>query len=67
MLNNHSTYSFTYGALSPTEMLDWAEQNQLSELLLTDINSTAAGIEFVRLSKERGIRPLLGIDFRNSS
>lgn len=65
MLNNHSTYSFTYGALSPAEMLDWAEQNQLSELLLTDINSTAAGIEFVRLAKERGIRPLLGIDFRN--
>lgn len=65
MLNNHSTYSFTYGALSPAEMLGWAEENGLKELLLTDINSSAAGIEFVRLAKERGIRPLLGIDFRN--
>ncbi len=65
MLNNHSTYSFTYGCLSPRETLDWAEESGLHELVLTDINSTAAGIEFVRLAKERGIRPLLGIDFRN--
>ncbi|WP_417591621.1 DNA polymerase III subunit alpha [Owenweeksia hongkongensis] len=67
MLNNHSTYSFTYGCLSPKEMLDWAVESGLHELVLTDINSTAAGIEFVRLAKEANIRPILGIDFRNGT
>ena len=71
MLNNHSTYSFTYGTLSPRELLDWAEQSGLREMALTDINSTAAGIEFVRLAGKTsedqgpGIRPVLGVDFRN--
>ncbi len=71
MLNNHSTFSFTYGTLSPREMLEWAQENGLKELVLTDINNTAAGIEFVRLSgtgPERGgfgIRPIVGVDFRN--
>ena len=71
MLNNHSTYSFTYGTLSPRELLEWAQQNGLREIALTDINSTAAGIEFVRLAGKTsedqgpGIRPVLGVDFRN--
>lgn len=71
MLNNHSTFSFTYGTLSPKEMMEWAQQNGLQELVLTDINSTAAGIEFARLAGTGdehggfGIRPILGVDFRN--
>ncbi len=48
-------------------MLEWAQQNELKELLLTDINNTAAGIEFVRLAKEHNIRPILGVDFRNGN
>ncbi len=73
MLNNHSTFSFTYGTLSPREMLEWAIQNGLSQLVLTDVNNTAAAIEFVRLATEepgiceQGINPILGVDFRNGN
>ncbi|MDZ7845949.1 MAG: PHP domain-containing protein [Owenweeksia sp.] len=67
MLNNHSTFSFTYGTLSLEEMLEWARVQGLSELVLTDINNTAAGIEFVRLAGQAGIKPILGIDFRNGN
>ncbi len=73
MLNNHSYFSFTYGTLSPREMLEWAHQNDLRELFLTDINNTAAAIEFVRLARDEpaiqefGIRPMVGVDFRNGN
>ena len=65
MLNNHSQYSFTYGTVSLREMLAWAKENGIKELALTDINNTAAGIEFVRLAQEEGIKAVLGVDFRN--
>ena len=67
MLNNHSYFSFTYGALSPKEIFEWAYALGLHELVLTDINNTAAGVEFVRLAKEFEIRPVLGVDFRNGN
>jgi DNA polymerase-3 subunit alpha len=73
MLNNHSYFSFTYGTLSPKEMLEWAVQNNLSQLVLTDINNTAAGIEFVRLTNPEPdgggfrVKPILGVDFRNGN
>lgn len=34
-------------------------------MVLTDINNTSAALNFVRLAPEYGIRPMLGIDFRN--
>lgn len=73
MLNNHSHFSFTYGTLSPREMLEWAQHNNLSQLVLTDINNTAAAIEFVRLTYPEPdgggfpIKPILGVDFRNGN
>ncbi len=42
-----------------------AQDNQATQLVLTDINNTSAGLNFVRLAPEYGIKPLLGIDFRN--
>ena len=71
MLNNHSNFSFTYGTVAPREMFEWAQQNGLKRLALTDINNTAAAIEFVRLAGTGqdhggfGIDPVLGVDFRN--
>lgn len=34
-------------------------------MALTDINSTSAGLNFVRKAQELDIKPILGIDFRN--
>ena len=39
----------------------------MTKLVLTDINNTSAGLNFVRLAPEYGITPILGIDFRNKT
>ena len=42
-----------------------AQENHVSQLVLTDINNTSAGLNFVRKAPEYNIKPILGIDFRN--
>ncbi|MCL6267123.1 DNA polymerase III subunit alpha [Flagellimonas sp. 2012CJ39-3] len=54
-----------YGTFSELELLELAQQNHVTRLVLTDINNTSAGLNFVRKAPEYGITPLLGIDFRN--
>ncbi len=46
-------------------MLQLAQENQVTQLVLTDINNTSACLNFVRKAPEFNIKPLLGIDFRN--
>ncbi len=65
LLNCHSYFSYKFGTLSIEELIDEAVVKNHRELCLTDINSTSACIDFIRLSKLKGIRPIIGIDFRN--
>ncbi|MFH6984444.1 DNA polymerase III subunit alpha [Marinoscillum luteum] len=67
MLNVHSYFSFKYGLLSIDRLMEWAVRNHVRTLALTDINSTAGSLEFVRQAQKQGIRPLLGVDFRNGA
>lgn len=64
-LNCHSQFSFRYGVLKATELLELAKQNAQKAIALTDINNTSACLNFVRLASSYGIKPLVGIDFRN--
>ncbi|HDZ13492.1 MAG TPA: PHP domain-containing protein, partial [Pricia sp.] len=64
-LNCHTYYSMRYGTFSEIELLQLAKENQVDCLVLTDINNTSAGLNFVRKAPEFGITPILGIDFRN--
>ncbi|ASV29755.1 DNA polymerase III subunit alpha [Maribacter cobaltidurans] len=64
-LNCHTYYSLRYGTFSETELLDLAQRNGVTKLVLTDINNTSAGLNFVRKAPEYDVTPLLGIDFRN--
>lgn len=64
-LNIHTYYSLRYGTLSCARLLDLAQANGCKELALTDINGTSACIDFVRMAKSRGIKPIIGVDFRN--
>lgn len=54
-----------YGTFSEVELLQLAQENHVTRLVLTDINNTSAGLNFVRKSAEYNITPVLGIDFRN--
>lgn len=67
MLNFHSYYSFRYGTCSPADVLDRAVANDYNVVALTDINSTAGSLNFVRIASKKGIKPVLGIDFRNGA
>ncbi|SNR50869.1 DNA polymerase III, alpha subunit [Lutibacter agarilyticus] len=64
-LNTHTYYSLRYGTISPKELIASALRYKLAALCLTEINSTSSNLEFVRLSKESVIKPILGVDFRN--
>jgi len=66
-INCHTYYSLRYGTIQPKELLSLAVENNLKTLALTDINTTSACLDFVRLSKEEKIKPVLGVDFRNGA
>ena len=64
-LNCHTYYSLRYGTIKPERLLAIASENGLQILALTDINTTSACLDFVRLSPKYNIKPVLGVDFRN--
>ncbi|UJH68647.1 DNA polymerase III subunit alpha [Allomuricauda sp. SCSIO 65647] len=66
-LNCHTYYSLRFGTFSEKELLRLAQENHLGQLVLTDINNTSACLNFVREAPKYGIRPILGIDFRNGA
>jgi DNA polymerase III subunit alpha len=65
LLNCHTYYSFGYGTLSTEELLKEVAAKGYSSFVLSDINNTSACIDAVRMSEKLGLKPILGIDFRN--
>ncbi len=66
-LNCHTYYSLRYGTIKPEQLLAIASENGVQTLALTDINTTSACLDIVRLSKKYKIKPILGVDFRNKA
>ena len=66
-LNTHTYYSLRYGTIKPEELLQIASSNGVIKFALTDINSTTACIDFVRLAAKYSIEPVLGVDVRNGA
>ncbi len=66
-LNNHTYYSLRYGTYSEKTLLELAEQYGIRTLALTDINNTSACLNFIRLAPKYGVRPVVGIDFRQGA
>lgn len=65
-LNTHTFYSLRYGTFCPKTLLQLAKQNKITCLALTDINTTSACLSFIREAQQCGIKPVIGVDFRNS-
>ncbi len=63
-INVHSWFSLKYGLLSPIKVLEQAKTAGIDCLALTDINNTSAVLDFVRLAPKFGVRPVVGVDFR---
>jgi DNA polymerase-3 subunit alpha len=66
-INTHTYYSLRYGTIKPKDLLEWAQELGIKSFALTDINTTSACMDMLRLAPKHGIRMVLGVDFRNSA
>lgn len=66
-LNTHSYFSFKYGIISTDVLLEEAQSRGISAFALTDINSTAGCMRFIRDASKYGVKPIVGVDFRNGT
>ncbi|WP_316928147.1 PHP domain-containing protein [Gillisia marina] len=64
-LNCHSYFSLRYGTFSEADLIELAKGNGVTQLALTDINSTSACLNFLKLSQEENIHGVVGVDVRN--
>ena len=64
-LNCHTYFSLRYGTLSPKELVAYAAKMQITHLALTDINNTSVAFEYITQCKKHGLKPVLGVEFRN--
>ncbi|MAP81346.1 MAG: DNA polymerase III subunit alpha [Aequorivita sp.] len=66
-LNCHTYYSLRYGVFSISQLLALAQHHKVSELAVTDINSTTACLEFIKEAPKFNVRPIVGADIRNGN
>ncbi len=64
-LNAHTWFSLRYGTFSVEALCELAQKYKVKHLALTDINNTSGCLSFLKIAKVYGIKPLVGIDFRN--
>lgn len=65
LLNCHSYFSLRFGTIPEEDLLKLAKANGYSAIALTDINNTSGCLNFIRIAHQLGIKPVVGIDFRN--
>ena len=65
-LNCHSFHSLRYGTIPLNELVEQASSFGVNAMALTDINTVTGIYDFVKACEIIDIKPLVGIDFRNS-
>src|SRR5580658_6477935 len=66
-LNCKTYFSFRYGTFATTELVDCAAEAGIRAFALTNINNTCDAWDFVKLCREKGIKPILGAEIRNGN
>ena len=61
-LTTHSAFSLQEGLLTPTELVQAAEANDMTSLGMTDHNLLTGVIEFVTACKAADIQPIIGLE-----
>jgi DNA polymerase-3 subunit alpha len=61
-LHVHTHYSLFDGIATPEEYVDRAHQLGMPAIAITDHGSLSGHREFYRLAKEKGIKPILGVE-----
>ena len=65
MLNVHSYNSLCYGTMPIPDLVERATALGYRTLPLTDINTTMGAVDFVVECQKKGVRPVIGVEFRN--
>ena len=66
-LNTHTYFSLRYGTIAPRDLLEYFQKLGVTRFALTDINTTSACLEVLRLAHKFNCKPVLGIDFRKGA
>lgn len=64
-LNCHTYHSLRYGTFSVQNLVQSALEAGAETLCLTDINTITAIFEFLKACKSAGIKPVVGMEFRD--
>ena len=67
LLNVHSYNSLCYGTMPIADLVSKAAELGYAVLPLTDINTTMGAADFVVECGRKGIRPVIGVEFRNGN
>lgn len=65
ILNAHSYYSLRYGVITVEDLVESAIENSYEAIAITDINNSSGVLDFVKICFEKGIKPIVGMEFRN--
>lgn len=63
-LNCHSYHSLRYGTIPLKELIAEAVLHGIKAMALTDINTVTGIYDFIKACQEKGIKPLVGMEFR---
>jgi error-prone DNA polymerase len=63
-LNCHSYHSLRYGTIPIKKLVELAVSCNVKAMALTDINTVTGIYDFIKICKEKGTKPLIGIEFR---
>ena len=61
-LHTHSHYSLLDGLTKLEDMIDIAKKSEMSAIALTDHGNMYGTIEFYKLAKKAGIKPIIGVE-----
>ncbi|WP_455169819.1 DNA polymerase III subunit alpha [Aegicerativicinus sediminis] len=64
-LNVHTYFSLRYGTIAPKDLLKHMQKLGVKMMAVTDINTTTACLDVMRMSDSYGVKVVLGVDFRN--
>ncbi|MBL7892602.1 MAG: PHP domain-containing protein, partial [Bacteroidia bacterium] len=59
--------SLRYGTIPVEELVDLVKEKNHSAIAFTDINNTSGCMDYVRICQEKGVKPILGVEFKNDN
>lgn len=65
ILNAHSNYSLRYGVVPIEDLVQTSIDLGYEAIAITDINNSSGVLEFVKVCNEKGIKPIVGMEFRD--